>query len=580
MPIHYAIDRRNRKFIEKLLIYSSPSINIKSCIDYTIRSIKIHTKNLLIIEKNRWKLNFNEHYVNEINKKIETDTDINFNKIRNIRLITELPIYIYNVLWYIKMDKAIYNQLVMKYLNIENDNLFWKEKRDWLTDIETIINNQYNDDIRNIKILYEKSDGYKNINNKIYNKIKKKITELDDNKLRILILEYKLSDYFISNSKEEIKKKIYKNVRIMKKNHNEYNNCLIKIREIIRKERQYDKSSTYLGLTREKIDIKLSELYSILENDNNRLSRVERQMLNDEIEKYSNLTDDRIYSTLDRSLQNINDQINNIRNEINQEDNLYKKLRKMYLPNRLYQGNIPIVKINYMLETVEIIKMSKIVDIYNIHIVLTLLYIGMIKDNDMDDLKKVEELFNKLTEYIRLEKFYVKDMIYIISISTILIIQTNLLQTLRKLLAVYINKKYYPVQNDDKVDTIINDLLNNSLKITDNWEKSNFTYKFVKYMISTMTKSYDIENLEENTFESFFEDVKRDIVLNGYIAYEDTFIEYLDTYLVPYYKIYYMYSIELQYKLILNYHKFIMNQYNDLYILNLFISEILRRSQE
>jgi hypothetical protein len=41
-----------------------------------------------------------------------------------------------------------------------------------------------------------------------------------------------------------------------------------------------------------------------------------------------------------------------------------------------------------------------------------------------------------------------------------------------------------------------------------------------------------------------------------------------------------MYSIELQYKLILNYHKFIMNQYNDLYILNLFISEILRRSQE
>jgi hypothetical protein len=127
------------------------------------------------------------------------------------------------------------------------------------------------------------------------------------------------------------------------------------------------------------------------------------------------------------------------------------------------------------------------------------------------------------------------------------------------------------------IDNLMLILTNDNSILSHNIHDDNFTYRYIKTKLY-FNKDDKKDNQEDKDFDTHVERIKLELLnlmktdVDNYLALDDKFFEQFTNYLVQFYKAYYDFAIDLQYKLILNYHKFIQNQYTDFKILETLLS--------
>ena len=204
-----------------------------------------------------------------------------------------------------------------------------------------------------------------------------------------------------------------------------------------------------------------------------------------------------------------------------------------------------------------------------------------------NDIVKIEYFMKKICDYLDqrfLEKsdivsnIIIEDIYRSIIYTTMIVVQNSFLLSIKKLFINYITKIYGPsyIQEyskivellmglsvesrtkilSDKLDDNYDDLLN-KIDVLDTYE--NITSTIIKSQFNIE----ETKNIELISFENIVSEIKNTLKSNPYLRVESSNIFFKDyDELVSYYKTLYSTSIEHQKKLVYNYIKFIMNQYN------------------
>ena len=164
-----------------------------------------------------------------------------------------------------------------------------------------------------------------------------------------------------------------------------------------------------------------------------------------------------------------------------------------------------------------------------------------------------------------------KNVVDSIVITSLITLQNSFLLNLKKLLVNHVITEYGfdNYNKDNKVNKILNKLIddNGILNFKTKNVRENLTTEYVKLMLNVKSNSgYD--NIEYTKFNSFMEEIKQYLIKNGDMSISDdsTFMKSYNN-LVNYYNTLYNTMVDHQIKLITNYIKFILNQYNGIRII-------------
>lgn len=251
----------------------------------------------------------------------------------------------------------------------------------------------------------------------------------------------------------------------------------------------------------------------------------------------------------------------------------------------------------------------------NIHLYLSTIYSLIIEDFAKyikeTDIKKVTtpQEKNKLNKYLKyinfieskleilckyLDQRYMEpnksntnlvmdDIIHAISYSTMVSVQNNFLLAIKKLLIFHIIRSQGKGQLDNykKVLQLLMDQsdgeLRNGLGLLGNKLLDGKPIAF-QYVKSVMERKDDEEDIEYTGLDQMLMEVRQILLgANQYLSIDENSvtIKNYDDYIVPYYKTLFKTIVEHQKKLVLNYIKFIINQYNGVKIFRAVLEKML-----
>ena len=126
----------------------------------------------------------------------------------------------------------------------------------------------------------------------------------------------------------------------------------------------------------------------------------------------------------------------------------------------------------------------------------------------------------------------------------------------------------------DKLDDKLDDLLNDKVDVTNS---ENITATYVKEVLNFNNSDDDQVNEEYVGYDKIIQEIRRKLINNPFIRVNEdsNFIKEYDENIVPYYKSLYKNIVEHEKKLVLNYIKFIMNQYDGIKIVTRILYKVL-----
>ena len=126
----------------------------------------------------------------------------------------------------------------------------------------------------------------------------------------------------------------------------------------------------------------------------------------------------------------------------------------------------------------------------------------------------------------------------------------------------------------DKLDDKLDDLLNDKVDVTNS---ENITATYVKEVLNFNNSDDDQVNEEYVGYDKIIQEIRRKLINNPFIRVKEdsNFIKEYDENIVPYYKSLYKNIVEHEKKLVLNYIKFIMNQYDGIKIVTRILYKVL-----
>jgi len=510
-PFNYAIETKNFNFVNKLLSMGI-NLNLKDIYrNNTVHKARKdeleHQKILLDINSIVTKLNLCEKYTEILNSTFITNEEFKRNVPKNIELVNYFPIYIINNIW----------------LNIFND-----------ADKETLENLFY--DYYNI--------SNKDINNRDKHKIQTKYNIFNNAHIdfNTIINDYKIDENFDFN---KILEKIQKII-------NKYNNMIVGLSPT---------SAEYNELNKKKD--KYIKKYDQLSNKLNNSYIQPPPILPLGPYKYNLLSD---------LCPNINLSI----------IDLFNDLRHSNPPNRPELTHYIFSKLMIEYNKFDPCKLGE-----NIHLYMSCIYSRMLQFQPTKkvytDLKKLETILGKLCTYLDQrymedlkidDNIILKNIVDSVVITTLVTLQNNFVLNLKKILVKHLITEYgfdeFTNDNNNKINQILEKLIVDDKGILNFKTKDvreNLTSEYVKMMFNVKSSSgYD--NVEFTKFSNFMEEVKQFLMKNEFLSIpsESTFIGSYNN-LVNYYNSLYSTIVDHQKKLITNYIKFILNQYNGIRII-------------
>ena len=514
-PFNYAIETKNFNFVNKLLSMGI-NLNLKD-IDrnntvHKARKDELeHQKILLDTNSIVTKLNLCEKYTEILNSTFITNEEFKRNVPKNIELVNYFPIYIINNIW----------------LNIFND-----------ADKETLENLFY--DYYNI--------SNKDINNRDKHKIRTKYNMFNNAHIdfNTIINDYKIDENFDFN---KILEKIQKII-------NKYNNMIVGLSPT---SAEYD----ILNKKKEKYIKKYDQLSNKL---NNLYIKPPPPPPILPLGPYK-------YNLLSDLCPNINLSIIDLFNDLRHSNTLNRPELTHYIFSKL------MIEYNKF----DPCKLGE-----NIHLYMSCIYSRMLQFQPTkkiyNDLKKLETILGKLCTYLDQrymedlkidDNIVLKNIVDSVVITTLVTLQNNFVLNLKKILVKHLITEYgfdEFTNDNNKINQILEKLIVDdkgilNFKISGNDVRENLTSEYVKIMFNVKS-STGYDNVEYTKFSNFMEEVKQFLMKNKFLSIPSgsTFIGSYNN-LVNYYNSLYSTIVDHQKKLITNYIKFILNQYNGIRII-------------
>lgn len=540
-PIMYAIETRNNLAIDDLLSIDSINLFVRNtknqdALMHSIAGEIEHQK--ILLDSNR--LKYSDVYKEKMLLYFDVNDELKKNMPKNMEIINYLPIYLLNNIWF-----KLYNNKELKEITnlfekyIETDK---KKNKEYIeipnlfmfSDNRPKLFQKLDDDLQE----YSKKLGFQVSEKKIDGKMKKyndliKNTNSDNIKERMGKKREKLEE------KQSILGKMITQLESMNYDMND-------MLSIVKVEEDNDFRSSIFNILNK---LKAPELSNTL-----KLPELKHYILGSVIKTYH-----KDGEPLKR-LENIHLYLSNIYTKM--LDNMTENSKNLHLskkPNYKINKN-KIETINYDMEQFKSYK---------------------------KDIKKIEYFMKKICDYLDqrfLEKsdivsnIIIEDIYRSIIYTTMIVVQNSFLLSIKKLFINYITKIYGPsyIQEYSKIVELLMGLSTESRtkilsdKLDDNYDDSLNKIDVLdtyENITSTIIKSqFNIEetkNIELISFENIVSEIKNTLKSNPYLRVESSNIFFKDyDELVSYYKTLYSTSIEHQKKLVYNYIKFIMNQYN------------------
>ena len=521
-PLFYAIESRNYDLVNTLL-NNSPNLFIRNLQNTnTIKFLLIQETEHQKILTNNNEFTYAENYKQNMLNLFETTDDLKKNMPKNIEIINYLPIYLLNQLWYSLFKDD--NKKELDKLFFELNTTLDKKRHSSIDKQGSYLFSDYNMKDKFNTIIKEVNSGKKFGLEEIIDKLEKKKTQYTD-------IQDKLDSHMDQWTKiNDLIKSLDKKINKLKTNNKNKSNQL------------YDAFNITPSLNPFIKRLAAENVISLLDNIEKPDEIIEYKHFilgliikeyhkNDVINRGENihLYISTIYSKI---IKNMMDYI--------QEDNLKKKSKQ---------------RVNE--ELGEYIKQIGTIE-KNLEVLCTYLDQRYMENNNIDD------------------NLVIKDITDSISYTCIIAIQNNFLLSIKKLLIYHILRNY-GIDSLNKCEAILK-LLVDDTKVLFGTTLNNSKSISNEYVKMSMEVKEDEENIEYIGFDQIISEVRQILITNKVMPINENSqtIQNYDNYIVPYYKSLYKTMVDHQKKLILNYIKFIINQYNGIKILKKVLENIYR----
>jgi ankyrin repeat protein len=513
-PLFYAIETKNYSLLNYLLKNYS-NIFIKSLqMDNAIKFTiiqEIYHQNILLDENT---FTYADNYKLNMINIFETNDELKKNMPKTIEIINYVPIYVINNIWFNLFkagDKKELKELFYKYFNTEDDN--------------------YNLDNKSNNFLLNHDD--------IKDELDKEITLFNSDK---------------AFGFESILKK-------MEINDDKYGTILQKTDNSKIKELQ-SKNSAKLQSFKSKIQKSVAPLFSKIAKlvDSSKDTIIEQF---DEIKLFESVASS--YELAHYIYARILKKYNSLK-PFHRGENIHLYISSIY-SKLLLKLNKYIAEINVK-QLHSYNEVNKLTDFLN-------------------DIKCIENNLKFICDYLDqryLENATIEnnmvlaDVCNSICYTTIITVQNNFLLAIKKMVILYIIRTL-GVESFDKYKGIL-DLLTNdegplNYRINKN-KRDNITVENVKTILGVKDLS-DNENIDYTGFDNYVADIRQILVSNSIlpIPNDSIFMKNYDNYIIPYYRLLFRTSIDHQKKLLTNYIKYIINQYNGVKVIRLILENLL-----
>lgn len=230
----------------------------------------------------------------------------------------------------------------------------------------------------------------------------------------------------------------------------------------------------------------------------------------------------------------------------------------------------------------------------NIHIILSHMYstvlhtlkkafgnMTMVDKNTLEpmrnDIKILEKHFKHIVEYLDtryvqstlIDNKLIDDLFNNVKITLNITLKTNMMITLKKLVYNHI------IQTDPKNIQIITSLFK---EYADNNVFENLIHDYCMLIMEFKQDSVSITNIEYKTIEKLFEILKNKIINNNTLIFPQSsiFVKNLNDHILPYYRTLFEIILEHIKKLLLNYIKYIINQYEGIKIIRMLLDNLIQ----